>query len=328
MKIIFSCCVLAAVLAFSAEARGPAPDTDWHVDLARISASIESAYGPLTKRLAASKLDGRMEAVETALSAFEADPDSAGARKLAAALGEVESEISALVSDWNSMTAPIFQGREEIGLNIERIRKTLARSKGAPEGEAKHLRDADEARLTQIADAIRATECPERRQRLRDFFAHAYRVKQIRARLTSGTPLSTANFHVLEGILDSLGRLDKDLEDMAFRLETGRIVLMQYGELFGQCRQMLEGLATAAEFQKDIAQFVWRGPDSFSFPGVDAPELEKTNERLVGALWKFVERTFASDAPAAPRAGYDVDDADLDAVIRAYQSKTHQEAER
>ncbi len=312
------CVGLVLLTAGSVSAAADTTDREKIIDVAELTKAIHEATEPVFSRMRSNDLNQRFEQVQQLLAAEQVDKE-----QLVQSLRELRREITEFTADWDSITAPLWEGQEALGETIDKVRGLLAAGQdgSADPKRAKLLKGYDK-RLELLARQIEAEQDPVRRKRLKSVFANILTLRTLAERL-GGINLGPASEALQVRIVQALSSLQDQLTQATFEVEKVRVVLDCESQFISNYIDVVEGMIEAEQLAKILGQMQTEG-SSFEGVNIDISQLQdsagqfaQTMNDFAGRLAESIETEttrFADDL--ASRA--DMDDADVEAAIRRY----------
>ena len=164
--------ILLGTVGTDAELNSATTDRERIIDVEKLTASLNAATSPISKRIKQSKLSKKFDRVNILLLDEEIDKEL-----LLEALDSLKEEMVAFTQNWSELTDPLWQGQEAIGQTIDKVRGMLARSAtGEPTEKVKALLMNYDTRLANLATSLKKEKNEERKGRLKLVFANRVNV--------------------------------------------------------------------------------------------------------------------------------------------------------
>ena len=242
--------VIALLVAFlGCPALAAIKDKEQVIDVAGLSRVMEKASAEFVKKMRQSQLRERFRDVNELLEQENVDKS-----RLIRALQALQSEMFKFTSNWNEATEPLWEAQERIGQTVDRVRMLLARGRGGQLSEKTTAMLANyDARLTNLAKAIKAEQDEKRKAQLKIVFANVIALRKLVSQ-TGTIDLNPARQAVYAKIVRALTSLEAALTVSSFQLERARILLASEAEFVATYSEILQGVVDAEDLARELAR--------------------------------------------------------------------------
>ncbi len=321
---ILACVGLVLLMAGTASAAAigtnatEATDREKIIDVAELTRAMHEATEPVFSRMRSNDLNQRFEQVQQLLSAEKVDKE-----QLVQGLRELRREITEFTADWDSVTAPLWEGQDALGETIDKVRGLLAAGQDVKAGpKVSKLMKGYDTRLEMLAKQVAAEQDPVRRKRLKSAFANILSLRKLAERL-GGINLGPASEALQVRIVQALSSLQDQLTQATFEVEKVRVVLDCESQFITNYIDVVEGMIEAEQLAKVLGKMKSDGT-SFEGVNIDISQLQESTGQFAQTMNDFagrmaesieIETTRLADNLAS-RA--EVADVDVEAAIRRY----------
>ena len=287
------------------------------VDVRRLTAVVRDAGKPIQERMKSTQLKEKFEAVNKLLKQEDVDK-----RKLVAALRDLQTELDKFCENWQQVVSPLWAGQEAVAATIEKVRLMLARCKtGEPTKETKKVLANYDARLKNLARAIKAEKSKTRRRQMLLMFKNVLALRKLVARF-GGLNLGNVTEAVYVKTLRALVALETQFALATFQVEKARVVLSAQSSFIKQYVGIMEGVIRAEELAKLLADMRKAknglGPISVDLGGLgeDAERFRKNMTDVMGRIATGIEKH--TDKMGAGADSGDLDDVNVNKALERY----------
>ena len=223
-------------------------DREKIIDISELREAMSKAAEPMARRIESTTLKDRFVRVATLLQAEEVDKHA-----LLESLRELQTEIATFTGGWSEVEEPLWQGQEQIGRTIDRVRMLLARSATQePSAEAEAMLGAYDRRLGDLAAAIKAEPDEVRKRRLKNLFLNTLSLRKL-VEVYGRIDFRPASQSMLGQLVKALMHLEDQLTSATFQVERARIVLGQTAEFINGYTAIVGDLVEAEELARMLA---------------------------------------------------------------------------